>query len=637
MMKQLLSFVLAMTLGTSMLFAARTEGEPTPCEDNDSYRGTCGENLQWLLTCDGELVITGTGAMTDFSASNMAPWYNLRKQITSVSLPDGLTHVGDWSIYQIEGLTYIRIPDGVTSMGYVALAGCRNLTKVTLPQSLEEIGSKCFQATGIKKLQIPTNVSKIGSGITEDCEALESITVAKDNTTFIDSDPEGYLAAAIIRIAGDELVAGCKNTVIPGSVKAIASYAFSSIGSLEEIRIPVGVESIGAYAFQYTGLKNLVIPTTVTTIAGTAFTGCTFESINVTPGNPTYDSRDNCQAIIETKTNVLAKGCPRTVIPEEVSAIGEGAFMSCKGLKFINIPASVQSIAKNALIYCNGLEAITCLATVPPAADKMAFHYGDNQDININPEIPVYVPAGSIDAYKAAENWEYFTNFVALDNYFNVKALATHGKVSGTGTYKANTEVELTAVGDEGFEFLQWTDGTEDNPKKLKVTEDVTVRALFKMKDVEEEIASLLYEANMMSITWDVIDQATIYVVDLYKDGVFFASYKTIDYVNFIELYKATPAPLRARRSYNDELPTEITFVIEGLEYGANYSYNIDAYNDEEEVVNVIAGSFNTAEIATRAEQTGSKVNATRKLMHDGRLVIVLPDGKSYNATGKQF
>ncbi len=606
---------------------------PTIEACSDDRQGTCGDNLNWLLTCDGKLVITGSGAMTDFGYSNRAPWTNFASEITSVSLPKGLTHVGAWSIYQIPNIESVVIPEGVTSIGYVALSGCRKLKEISLPNSLESIASMAFSTAAVKTLVIPANVSSIGEGITDECESLETLVVAEGNKNF-DSRED---CNAVIKTATDVLVAGCKTTVIPFGVKAIGNMAFSNNGKLGNIHIPASVESIGDYAFQYcSGFTALTIPSSLTQISGSAFTGCKFATINVVPGNPRFDSRDNCNAIIETETNTLVKGCDATVMPEGITAFGEGAFMSNKNLKFISIPASVERLDKNALIYCNKLEAITCYAIVPPTADALAFNYGNPSDISINPEIPVYVPAASIAAYQADSRWSYFHNFVALDGYFTIKALATHGVVTGTGTYVAGAQISLKAIADEGFEFLEWTDGTDANPKELTVTKDETVRALFKMKDAEEIITQLMYKSDVMELTWDKIDEATIYIISLYKEGKLIATYKTTDQENVLEINTPAPARLKARRSPADEQPGKIAVKISGLELGQDYSYNIDAYNDAEEVVNVIAGSFNTAEVATSIEQSGSDINAPIKMLRDGKLIIALPNGKRYDATGRQ-
>lgn len=624
MKQKLLSLFLIVLVGTSM----NVQADPIAL-------GNCGKDLAWVLTNDYELVITGSGAMEDYDYPNYGPWNAYKDQIASISLPQGLTRIGDYAFYQMTNMSKaVSVPEGVTSIGYCAFAGNYKLPAITLPSTLTELESAVFsQASALQALTIPASVYSIGKRLTEGCTSLTSIVVEKDNRTF-DSREN---CNAIIITATNTLLAGCSATVIPNTVETIGNQSFSSQRLMTTIKIPTSVKTIEDYAFQYcSAVSELTIPSSVTAIGGTAFTGCIFNSIQVIPGNPRYDSRDNCNAIIETKTNILVKGCNNTVIPDEVVALGEGAFMSCRNLKFINIPASVEKLEKNSLIYCNNLEAITCFATEPPAADALAFNFSSVTSTSINPNIPVYVPGKSISAYRAAENWGYFTNFVAMDGYYTVKALATHGKVTGTGTYPANETIELTAVPDEGYAFQEWTDGTNDNPKQHIVTKDETIRALFYQPAATVVEASFSFQSEVLYISWDVVDLASIYIVDLFKNGNFVASYMTTDNVNFTQVSAGTPARLNVRRSFADETPDKVTISIEGLEYGADYSYNIDAYNRDEEVINVIAGSFNTAQVPTNAAALKTNSNAPRKTMLDGNLIIVMPDGKRFDATGAE-
>ena len=160
----------------------------------------------------------------------------------------------------------------VTSIGDAAFYGCSSLTSLTIPNSVTSIGRSAFY----------------------DCSSLTSLT-------------------------------------IPNSVTSIGAQAFSYCRGLTSLTIPNSVTSIGDQAFRgCSGLTSVTIPNSVTSIGYGAFNKCrSLTSIVVESGNTHYDSRNNCNAIIQTDNNQLVQGCQNTIIPNSVTSIGEAAFSGC--------------------------------------------------------------------------------------------------------------------------------------------------------------------------------------------------------------------------------------------------------------------------------------------------------------------
>ena len=211
---------------------------------------------------------------------------------------------------------------------------------------------------------------------------------------------------------GDYAFAECSNITgvltIPNSITVIGNWAFALCsGFTGSLIIPNSVPILGNGTFfgcsGFTG--TLIIPSSIELLGANPFSGCYgLDEIIVDTENYTYDSRNSCNAIIESCNNVLISGCKNTIIPNDVITIDYNAFYNCKGLESIIIPNDVTSIRGRAFYDCSDLMEIQSLCSVAPELGELVFtNIGCNEMI---------VPCGCIPTYQNSDWSQYFTTFI---------------------------------------------------------------------------------------------------------------------------------------------------------------------------------------------------------------------------------
>ncbi len=246
-------------------------------------------------------------------------------------------------------------PYTVTIIDSYAFAYCTGLTgALVLPNTIKEIGDDAFDKCGFTGvITIPASVEDIGYTPFYGCDGIDGFVVDPANEDYDSRDN----CNAVIRTYTNELKFGCKNSTIPNTVTSIAEDAFNRCTGLTSITIPSAVTFIGGYAFWFTGLTSITIPSSVGLIGVNPFGGCAaLTEIVVESGNLVYDSRNGCNAIIKTERNEIITGCQNTVIPNDVTRIGDDAFYFCSTLSGeLVIPEQITSIGEYAFEGCTGL------------------------------------------------------------------------------------------------------------------------------------------------------------------------------------------------------------------------------------------------------------------------------------------
>ena len=278
--------------------------------------------------------------------------------LSGIVLPTGLESLGTGSFSGCICLESIVIPEGITTLDFT-FDGCTSLREVTLPRNSLKKMNCAFKQTAITEMTIPNSVTSIDTREFEGCTqlthfdtgdgledihnlALNGCTNLKyyrygKNIGYIELSQFDYFDYPLL----DELVLDSKWNLEPMN---------------EAKKVTFGDNATNAsYGYGSDAWEHLVIGKNVNAIhlAGASH----LEKIEVSASNPVYDSRNNCNAIIETATNTLIYGSNKTIIPDNVKTIGVNAFVG-RQISSINIPNGVTAIEESAFME-SGLESIT--------------------------------------------------------------------------------------------------------------------------------------------------------------------------------------------------------------------------------------------------------------------------------------
>lgn len=279
--------------------------------------------------------------------------------LESIVLPSGLENIDKNAFYGCTSLKSISIPQGVNTINYNAFQGC---------SGLETLYWNYWDSIAISRLFSSAKESLkniiIGDAITGiDCRAfdgftnLESIKVDPANRVYDSRDN----CNGIVESASNTLVVGCKTTTVPEGITGIGEYAFKWCSGPESFNLPSSLLSIGSYAFMgCDSLTSLTIPANVNYIGYGITAYCNnLVSLKVASGNQIFDSREDCNSIIQKSSATLLSGCSKSVVPSGVKAIGESAFEGIQTLNAISLPSTVQEIGALAFAGCSSLKSLT--------------------------------------------------------------------------------------------------------------------------------------------------------------------------------------------------------------------------------------------------------------------------------------
>ena len=332
-------------------------------EEDILAQGTCGaeadgSNVTWVLTTDGTMILSGTGAVAAYDDRDR-PWYDYRYQILRLEVKKGITSVGGFRYCFT--LQEVSLPEGLISLDEFAFMDCQKLQEIRLPKSLKTLGRGTFAGChALPEIELPEDLETVGEGALMNCLSLTSVVIPASVIEMGDRPFSGDWALKTVEIKGnvprltDSAFSECdalQEVLITGGVETIEERAFYNLNSLERVQIAGGLKTIGKLAFwSCDKLTTVSLPDGVTSIGEEAFKECSsLTTINL----PNSITTIGANAFNGTKLTGPLN------IPSSLVSLGDNAFNGCGGITgTLVFPAAMENISKNVFAGCSGIEEI---------------------------------------------------------------------------------------------------------------------------------------------------------------------------------------------------------------------------------------------------------------------------------------
>lgn len=475
----------------------------------------------------------------------------LTSGLGSVQIPNSVEYIGYNAFNGCRGLTEVQLGNSLRYIGSGCFYYCDKLESIELPESLVYLGGAAFERTGLtSEVKIPASVTFVGDGAFEDCDNLEYIIVHENNINYSSAQgilynkakdtllfcPRGRNGDVVLeeglRHIGRNAFGNCEklNSVeMPNSVESLGYWAFQRCKTLTEVvmsesvtwidtscfsnchkiktmSLPPEIEYIAPYAFEYCKAwkGEIVLPNTLAGIGNNVFYGCDSIERIIFPKDMEVipamllgmcSSLDSVKWPENLKVIGVAAfmGCSslrEVVFPETLESIGERCFTNAKNLQRIVFPATIGNIGTSVFYGCKALSDIVCKNPVPPQTGSNVF--GSCPDT-----VVLTVPCGAAADYAEASEWNTIANVeeeLFYDLHLTVNDTSM-GTAMQTGEIPACEHPELTLLAQPraGYYFVQWSDGSKENPHTMPVEGGFV--------EIQAEFAPV--PPSLFVITWD--------------------------------------------------------------------------------------------------------------------------------------